>query len=170
MAWVTPRTFVAAAVLTAAQLNETRDNLKALLPPDAVAWTTWTPTLTQSATPTKTVTYAKWTQLAKQVTFMMYLDVTGNGTAANAIVVGLPTAGAVGGGAFLPTFGNASLFDVSAGQWFGITCRFASTTTFNIQSGTDTNGRALIGATGAAFAGALASGDIIMASGSYEAA
>ena len=65
MAWTTPATFSAGAVLTAAQLNAITNDLKALLPLDQVAWTTWTPTLTQTGAVTKTVTYAKYTQVGK---------------------------------------------------------------------------------------------------------
>jgi hypothetical protein len=46
VAWVAPRTYVAAAVLTAAQLNETRDSLKAI----GDAWTAYTPTWTSTGT------------------------------------------------------------------------------------------------------------------------
>jgi hypothetical protein len=43
MAWTTPSTWVAGAVLTAAQLNaQVRDNMKAIGDP----WTSWTPTWT----------------------------------------------------------------------------------------------------------------------------
>jgi hypothetical protein len=48
MAWTTPRTWAAAATLTAAQLNtDIRDNFNALAP-DAITKTSWTPTVAGS--------------------------------------------------------------------------------------------------------------------------
>jgi hypothetical protein len=66
-------------ILTAATMNSI-----------GAAWESYTPTLTQSSTVTKTVTYAKYTQINKLCIVNVRLDVTGAGTAANSVVVGLP--------------------------------------------------------------------------------
>lgn len=53
---------------------------------------TWTPTLTQSGTVTKTVTFAEHLALGKLVWWSTILTVTGSGTSANAVTLGLPVA------------------------------------------------------------------------------
>ena len=72
MAWVAPRTYVAAAVLTAAQLNETRDSLKAI----GDAWTSYTPTWSSTGTApvlgNGTLTGA-WVSAGKLTTFSIKL-------------------------------------------------------------------------------------------------
>lgn len=71
-------TFVSGQVLTAAELN------------GAGAWQDYTPTWTQSATITKTVNWARYTQLNKLVIVSIKMTATGAGTASNAVKVGLP--------------------------------------------------------------------------------
>ena len=68
-------------VLTAATLNTI----------GAVA-VDYTPTLTQGATVTKTVLTARYFQFQKFVTGQIVMNVTGAGTAANTVLVGLPIA------------------------------------------------------------------------------
>lgn len=91
----TPKTWVAGDVLTAAQLNaELRDALLGAFPlgPPDVAWTSYTPTLTQSGAVTKTVSYAKYTRVGRLVVASCRLAVTGTGTAGQPVAVGLPVA------------------------------------------------------------------------------
>jgi hypothetical protein len=75
------------------------------------AWTSYTPTLTQSATVTKTVNYAKYFKIGRMCQVTVSLTVTGAGTATNAITIGLPLAAATaigfGGGYFYDGSGNA---------------------------------------------------------------
>lgn len=71
-------TFVSGQVLTAAELNT------------AGEWQDFTPTFTQSATITKTVNWARYTQLGKWVQVQIKMTATGAGTANNIIKVGLP--------------------------------------------------------------------------------
>lgn len=71
-------TFVSGQVLTAAELNS------------AGEWQSYTPTWTQSATITKTVNWARYTQLNKLVIVSIKMTATGAGTANNVIKVGLP--------------------------------------------------------------------------------
>ncbi len=59
----------------------------------STAWTTWTPTVTQSGTVTHTVNTARYRELGKLVIAYCKLTMTGAGTGANGIIVGgLPTA------------------------------------------------------------------------------
>ena len=56
-------------------------------------WTTFTPTLVQSNTPTQTATYAKFSRIGKTVWGSVHITLSGTGTAATAITVttsGLP--------------------------------------------------------------------------------
>jgi hypothetical protein len=161
MAWVTPRTYTAAAVLTAAQLNETRDNLKALLPLDALAWTSYTPTLTQLGAVTKTVTYAKYTRLANCVIVRCVLACTGSGTANNLITVSLPV-----------TASQASDIPcgvgyVKATNWFPGEAITSTTTTIAF---IDTSQAVAVGLgqTGSSAGGALASGNTVGFQAAYE--
>jgi hypothetical protein len=71
-------TFVAGQVLTAAELNT------------AGAWNDYTPSWTQSATITKTVNWARYTQLGKWVQVSIKMTASSAGTANNKILVGLP--------------------------------------------------------------------------------
>lgn len=71
-------TFVSGQVLTAAELNS------------AGAWSSYTPTFTQSATITKTVNWARYTQLNDLVIVNLKMTASSAGTANNVIKVGLP--------------------------------------------------------------------------------
>ena len=71
-------TFVAGQVLTAAELNA------------AGTWQDYTPSLTQSATITKTVNWARYTQLGKWVQGSIKMTASSAGTANNKVLVGFP--------------------------------------------------------------------------------
>ena len=68
-------------VLTAATLNTI-----------GAAWVDYTPTLTQSATVTKTIGSARYCQIQKTVIATVRLTVTGAGTALQFVQLGLPIA------------------------------------------------------------------------------
>jgi hypothetical protein len=72
--------FVAGQVLTAAELNA------------AGTWQDYTPSWTQSATITKTVNFARYTQFNKIVMGSVKMTATSAGTANNKVLVGLPVA------------------------------------------------------------------------------
>jgi hypothetical protein len=169
MAWATPFTAAAGGSITAANSNQTRDNLKALLPLDQVAWTSYTPTLTQSGTVTKTVTRAKYNQIGKQVTVSVRLDVTGSGTSNNAVTVTLPVTATASAGAGLVPAGAAILWDNSAGAIYRQVAYLVSTTTINFLDASSTS-TSQSGITGAAFALALANLDVVAFEVTYEAA
>lgn len=71
-------TFTSGQVLTSSELNT------------AGAWQDYTPTFTQSATITKTVNWARFTQLNKLVQVSIKMTASSAGTADNLILVGLP--------------------------------------------------------------------------------
>jgi hypothetical protein len=165
MGWTSPRTWVAGAVVTAAQLNaHLRDNLAALLPLDQVAWTSYTPTLTQSASVTKTVNYAKYTQIGKLVVVRFSLSPTGAGSANNKITVSLPVTAASSSNIEV---GVGRVVDASVPSTLHCITRMDSTTTVGFVNGSNGN---LVGATGSGIATALASGDEVTGGAIYEAA
>jgi hypothetical protein len=61
------------------------DNLRAI-----AEWTTYTPTITQSGTVTKTTTYCKYRSFGGTVEIQAFLTITGSGTGGNAILISLP--------------------------------------------------------------------------------
>ena len=165
MAWTTPRTWVTGELVTAALMNtHLKDNLNAIVPVGPDGWTSYTPTLTQSATVTKTVTYAKYMKVGRLVTVNLQLACTSSGTAANAVVVGLPLAAAATASG---VWGTGVVFDASANLNYGGIAAPQSTTTFALLP-TSADSNNYLGA--AVFTAALASGDIVLASLHYEAA
>lgn len=73
-------TFTAGQVLTAAELNA------------AGTWADYTPSWTQSATITKTVNWARYSQFNKLVFVSIKMTASSAGTANNVIKIGLPVA------------------------------------------------------------------------------
>jgi hypothetical protein len=160
----TPKTWVAGDVLTAAQLNaELRDALLGAFPLGVDAWTGYTPTLTQSGAVTKTVTYAKYQRIGRTIFFAADLAVTGAGTGANEVLIGLPAAAA----ATSVQIGVGMIYDTSAGILYSGTAGLVSSTTVRIWPAAD---GAAIGLGVRAFVAALAAGDLVRLTGTYEAA
>jgi hypothetical protein len=164
----TPKTWSSGDVLTAAQMNaELRDALLAAFPLSAAglsaAWTGYTPTLTQSATVTKTVTYAKYQRVGRLVIAQGLLTVTGAGTAANAVAIGLPVTAAASD----LIVGSGNIFDVSANTTHKGVAYLASTTTLWLLAANTTANTAL-GVD--SFAAGLASPDAVRFQVMYESA
>jgi hypothetical protein len=161
-------TFVAGQVLTAAELNT------------AGAWNDYTPSWTQSATITKTVDWARYTQLGKWVHGSIKMTASSAGTANNKILVGLPVTASANN--FI--IGSMMLFDNSATskyKWdIGFTLYESSTTmSFNPRSSSGVsdlaNGAEKLGqdfvSGGTSVTGfTIASGDIFWIQFMYEAA
>ena len=137
-------------ILTAATMNSI-----------GAAWESYTPTLTQSATVTKTVTYAKYTRINKLCIVNVRLDVTGAGTAANNVVVGLPLTSAQA----TINIGSVSIYDASTSTNYSGTCYFATTSTVSFTG--DWSGASFWGVTPNL---ALAANDQIHISLQYEIA
>jgi hypothetical protein len=109
-------------VLTAATLNTI-----------GAAWVDYTPTLTQSATVTKTVVQARYCQFQKTVIGQVLMNVTSAGTAGNAVLIGLPlSARAVNG---MSAFGY--IYDASTNVMYNLTGVVSTGTTlqFYYQTG-----------------------------------
>lgn len=138
--------FVAGQVPTAAELNAiTTGILK-----DGLTGTTYVPTLTQGATPTKSVEFAVYARVGPFVLASVSLNVTSTATAANAVVVGLPPVTFNN----FRTLGVGSIFDASASTWYHGHAVWASATTCQIWPNAATSP---LGVT--SFTAALASGD-----------
>lgn len=139
-------TFVAGQVPTAAELNAITTGILE----DGTAGATYVPTLTQGATPTKSVEFATYARVGPFVMVNVALSVTSAGTAANEIVIGLPPLTFVN----FRQLGGGSIFDASTGLWYQGAAIWASATTCKIYPGASTTA---LGAT--SFTAALASGD-----------
>jgi hypothetical protein len=158
MAWTSPRTWAAGEKITAALLNtHLRDNLLAI----GGSWTSYTPTLTQSGTVTKTVTYAKYLACGKLILGNVRLAATGAGTTNNPVLVGLPVASQTTTSLCV---GSGDLVDSSAGLHYVGAAVLASTTTIGLVA----DGLATWVGNAPNFA--LASGDEIRIWFHYEAA
>src|SRR5881397_1025495 len=93
-------------------------DLLGIFPGNTDSWTAYTPTLTQGATPSKTVEYAGWMKTGRLVTVALSLAMTATtpGTAANAVIIGLPSA--AGTPVTFRSLGSAGIFDSSASLWY----------------------------------------------------
>ncbi len=131
----------------------------------------YTPTLTQSGAVTKTVTVARYIQIGKLVTVYFELIVSGaGGVASNKILISLPvTAEATGVNQFT-TVGQVTVYDASSGLVYpGLVIR--NNTTTNAFTTTKTAvavNSQYLGVTD--FSAALATGDYVGGSFTYEAA
>lgn len=131
-------------------------------------WTPYTPALTQSGAVAATVNYARYTRLGMTVMAQGELAVTGTGTASNSVLVDLPPVPAV-----QPTsgflLGIGVVIDSSAAQaWKGAAeISGASPTKMNFLP---TNGADATPLGTSSFTAALANGDVVRWSISYEAA
>jgi len=151
-------TFVSGQVLTAAELNT------------AGEWQSYTPTFTQSATITKTVNWARYTQLGKWVQGSIKMTATGAGTVSNIIKVGLPVSASANN--FM--MGSGVFVDESATPdgVFPLLAVFDSATTLSffwtgLSGGTDAAAR--FGQVNSGSSAAIASNDIIYVNFVYEA-
>lgn len=76
------------------------------------AWTTFSPTLTQSGTVTKTDSYCRWTRYGRTIHATTYVTATGSGTTANPATLSLPVTAV----APAPTrIGSCHYYDASTG-------------------------------------------------------
>jgi hypothetical protein len=163
--WTTPNTATAGNSITAANHNTyIRDNLKALLPLDALAWTSYTPTVTQSGTVSNTQTYAKYTRLGNLIVVRALLSMTSTGTGNNLIVVSLPVTATAGSD--IPC---GEGYIKAGGTWFPGLAITNTTSTIAFIDTTQTTGGLGLGQTGTAANGALVSGNTIGYRVAYEA-
>jgi len=150
-------TFTSGQVLTAAELNS------------AGAWQAYTPTWTQSVAITKTVNWARYTQLGKWVQVSIKMTASSAGTANNKILVGLPVNASANnylmGSAY---FYRASPFD-TGNPIFAI-YDSASTVAFQTTVSSETApSSSQMGLTSSVADFTVANGDIIQVNLTYEA-
>ena len=91
-------TFADGDVPTAAQLNTYTTG-------EGGAWTSWTPTVTQSGSVTVTNTRSRYARWGRKIEVTISLSVTGSGTSSNQITVSLPVTAAASG-LFCAGFGS----------------------------------------------------------------
>ena len=127
--------------------------------------TSWTPVVTQGATPSLTVTWATYSRVGRQITVNLQVAITSAGTAAADVTVSLPVTAAGGS----VGHGVGGVIDTSASLEYPALVELASTTTikFRPANSTAVHG-SYLGASG--FTAALASGDTVYSSFSYVAA
>lgn len=126
------------------------------------AWSAYTPTVTQSGAVTMTVVWARWTRIGRTVHFVFRLTSTGAGTAGNEVLVSVPVTAADAQG----MQGSGLIIDASTATSYTGTWNGSSTTTVRLLNDLS----AATGGWGAAPSIALASGDTIRGSVTYEAA
>jgi len=144
----------------------TESDINQYLMGEGGAWTTWTPTLTQSGTVTATVTSAVYGRWGRLIVGQFRLSVTGSGTGSNAVTVSLPVTSARTG---VPV-GSGGVYDLSAVLNYTGNVSLNTTTTLGFEpQGVGVSPNPL-GATGSGFTAALAAGDIVQAFFVYEAA
>lgn len=165
MPYVTPTTRSTGDLITAAIWNQdVVDNQTATFPLGVAGWSPYTPTLTQSATVTKTLTYCKYQRVGRTIWAQGLISCTSAGTAANSVLVGLPVTAAAAGNM---ACGMGYIYDASAGFAYVGLAVLQSTTVMAFQpTSADTN--AFLGQ--AIFTAALANTDAITWSIMYEAA
>ena len=159
MAWTTPSTWVAGAILTAAQLNtQLRDNLTELAP-FFTSWSSWTPVVKQSATVSITNNRSRYIKVGRMVIATFDVSCTSSGTASNAMVLdfsGITTAASASS-----AYGSYRIFDSGVTNYAGTLVAF-STTGMNFYQ--DGNGNPL------GFGQLLTSGDSMQGSFVFESA
>lgn len=129
-------------------------------------WTTYTPTLTQTGTVTKTVTSARYQRIGRTIHFAVNLAVTGPGGGGTAVEVGLPVAAAPSWDALM--IGPGLIYDSSTAIVYnGNAAVVASLNAVAIWPSAD-GSPVFLGAR--AFTAAIAAGDLVRVSGTYEAA
>lgn len=146
-----------------AQVNENFDYIYDEVLSKLGGWTSYTPTLTQSATVSKTVNYAKYRKVGKTVIGNVSLACTSAGTAGNAILIGMPVVAAY---ATNQVVGSGYVLDASVGFYAGIL--LASTTSVFSLLNPAAGAANVLGISG--MSAALASGDSISVAFHYEAA
>ena len=150
-------TFVDGDVLTAANLNT-------YCAGEGGAWTSWTPAITQNGAVTSSNTRSRYARYGRTIHFSLSVSITGTGTGGNAVGISIPVTAAANG----LVCGQGIIYDSSAGiNYYGIAYLF-STTVMTLGPAAATTGALELGAQ--TFTAALASGDLINISGTYEAA
>lgn len=154
--YTTPATKASGNTLAASDWNTyVRDNFI-----HTMEWTGWAPTVTQSSTVARTVTYGQYNRIGDLIIAQCILAITASGTSSNKITVSLPvtaTQSAIVCGQFI-------WFD--AGNTVIVGAAYLDTTT-TVAGQRDAGGGGLMGVVPSP---ALANNDVIRASLMYQAA
>lgn len=145
--------FPAGHILTSADLDT-------LFPTGVGAFTSYTPVVTQGATPTVSPEYAVYMKVGRKTDIFLSVQITSAGTANNAVLCTFPAA--IGTVVNFRQVGTAGIFDGSVSTWYSGIALWNNATTFKIQANADAAASPL-GATGADFTAALAAGDLLVA-------
>lgn len=126
MAYSTPRTWVAGAVLTAAQLNQDiRDNELATFPLGVGAWTAYTPTVKLGATTVTIVNDSRYYRIGRLIVVELAFRFSNLNAGTGTLTITRPVAGRVNDAAVRQTYGIthgvATLFDASSGAVYKLT-------------------------------------------------
>jgi hypothetical protein len=142
----------------------TESDINTYLMGEGGAWSTWSPTLTQSGSVTRTVTHAVYGRWGRMIVGIFRLSVTGTGTGSNVVTVSLPVTAARAD----MVVGTGFVFDASASAQHQGSCFLPTTTTLDLRSYGTTAAENRLGV--ATFTAALASSDILGGMFVYEAA
>jgi hypothetical protein len=146
-------TFPAGHILTSADMDT-------ITPVGVGAWTSFTPTLVQSVAVTKTTVQASYMKIGRLCVVNYYLSVTGAGTAANVVQLGLPLAS---NSVAFAGVGSGMIFDSSVSTFYSGTAIIDTATTVKFAPNAVGN---YLGA--GSFTAGLASGDIVSAFIAYQ--
>ena len=150
------KTFIS-EILTASDVN-------LYLAGEGGAWSSFTPEVTQLGSVAVTNTRSRFARYGRTIVASFNVLATGTGTAANGVTVSLPATAAAAG----VIAGVGSLFDASSSTRYPFQIYLNSTTVAQLWT-TASNG-ASVALGSAVFTAALAAGDIINATFTYEAA
>lgn len=143
------------------QVNANFDEIYTQLLAKLGAWTSYTPTLTQSATIGKTVTYARYVKLGRLVIAQGVLVATSSGSSNNIIQIGIPVPAVQ---TLIPV---GQLWWVASGVYYPVAAALGTSTTFvGLIPATSLN----LGQTFAGYDNQVASGDTLAYSVVYESA
>lgn len=142
----------------------TESDINTFLMGEGGAWTSWTPTVTQSGAVTVTVTRARFARYGRTIHATCKLTVTGSGTGGNNVGISLPVTAATSGEYAI---GTGGIFDTSAAQDF-TGPPYLNTTTQVLIKSSSTTAATFLGAN--TFTAGLAVGDVVALNITYEAA
>lgn len=143
----------------------TESDINTYLMGEGGAWTTYAPTLTQSSAIAGTVTRAVWARYGRTIHFSVRIDVTGSGVAANGIFLSLPVAASTSA---ILVAGTGIVTDTSASLNYVGGVYLDTTTRVGLIPAAGAVGPGYLGAV--TMTAALASGDVVLVAGTYEAA
>ena len=164
--WTTPSAPTTGTTITSTWGATVTDDLQYLYDLFNNAWSTYTPTITQSGSVAKTMNYGKYAQFGKFVMAQVDMTITGSGTSGNIITCTLPVNRAYTTTAY--TIGSFYAVDQSTASIFrGIVRTTAGAQTISFF---DAVGGVSLGNGGGAYTFGLANTDLLQFTITYEAA